>query len=97
MVVFIFISTLVNNALTFYSEIGESTKKNDTKHLASDWMANSSFMDNTAKVISVKLVIEDKFKIEFQNFGFSLCKGLFGFYFYCVGDSSKTKRESCTK
>jgi hypothetical protein len=59
--------TLVNNALTFYSEIAESTKKNDTKHFAetmikknstfyynkaSDWMASSSFMDNTTKVIS---------------------------------------------
>lgn len=54
--------TLVNNALTFYSEIGERTGKNYLKHFAetmikenatfhcdeaSNWIACSSFMDIT--------------------------------------------------
>jgi hypothetical protein len=60
--------TLVKNALTFYSEIGESTRKSEPKHFAetmikekapfyydeaSNWIASSTFMDNTPKVISV--------------------------------------------
>ncbi|WJX90597.1 Cullin-1, variant 2 [Trifolium repens] len=59
--------TLVKNALTFYSEIGESTRKSEPKHFAetmikekapfyydeaSNWIASSTFMDNTPKVIS---------------------------------------------
>jgi len=58
---------LVNNALAFYSEIGESTRKNDPKHFAetmikeksklyydeaSNWIARSTIIVNTPKVVS---------------------------------------------
>ncbi|RHN64247.1 putative S-phase kinase-associated protein [Medicago truncatula] len=60
--------TLVNNALAFYSEIGESTRRNDPKHFAetmikekstfyydegSNWIASSIFMDNTPEVMKM--------------------------------------------
>jgi exoribonuclease II len=61
--------TLVNNALTFYSEVAESTRKNDPKHFAktmikekasfyydeaSNFIESSTFMDKPPKVILVK-------------------------------------------
>jgi len=64
--------TLVNDVLAFYSEIGESTRKNDPKHFAetmikekstcyydeaSNWIASPTFMDNTPKVISEYLLL----------------------------------------
>lgn len=82
---------MVNNTLAVYSEISESTRKNNAKHFAetmikenapyyydeaSKWIASSSFLDNTPKVISVSFFFIDKFKIALSSMSsFGACLG----------------------